>query len=146
MGMWKEKIELSLKWRVQCCWRMQCQNVFGRKQWTIYAYTLNRSGKSREKGRTPYEIWFDREYSLHHLKIFGSILFEYQQQKRDDRKFGKTSKREIFVGYEDITGNYRVWIPDETWVEISRNVEFYEVTVPEVLIDLNQGEKEEKIL
>lgn len=94
------------------------------------AYILNHSGKSREKGKTPHEAWYKREYSLHHLKIFGSKCFiRIPKQKRDDKKFGKTSKQGIFVGYEDTTGNYRVWLPQEKQIEISRDVEFREVAV-----------------
>jgi len=88
------------------------------------AYILNWSGRSREKGKIPFEAWFDREYTL---KIFGSECFvRVPKLKRKDKKFGKTSKRGIFVGYEDITGNYRVWIPEEKRIEISRDVEFRE--------------------
>lgn len=111
------------------------------------AYILNHSGKSREKGKTPYEVWSNREYSLHHLKIFGSECFvQIPKKKRDDKKFGKTSKRGIFVGYENITGNYRIWIPEEKRIEISRDVEFREVAVPEALIDLSQGEDKTEVL
>lgn len=46
------------------------------------------------------------------------------------------------MGYEDITRNYRIWIPEEKQIEISRDVEFREIAVPEVLIDLSQGEQE----
>jgi len=96
----------------------------------------------RERGKTPHEAWFNREYSFHHLKIFGSECFvRIPKQKRDDKKFGKTSKRGIFVGYEDITGNYRAWISEEKRIEISRDVEFREIAVPEALIDLSQAEQ-----
>jgi len=64
------------------------------------------------------------------LKIFRSKCFvRIPKQKRDDKKFGKTSKQGIFVGYEDTTGNYRVWLPQEKQIEISRDVEFREVAV-----------------
>lgn len=81
------------------------------------------------------------------MKIFGSECFvRIPKQKRDDKKFGKTSKRGIFVGYEDITGNYRVWIPEEKRIEINRDVQFREIVVSEVLIDLSQREQEPEVM
>lgn len=84
-----------------------------RRFWTetvnCAAYTLNRSEKSRDKGRTPYEVWYNREYFLHNWKIFGCECFvRIPKTRRNDKKFGRTSKQGMFVGYEDITGNYRV--------------------------------------
>jgi len=81
------------------------------------------------------------------LKIFGSECFVYQipKQKRHDQKFGKASKRGIFVRYEDVTGNYRVCILEEKQIKISRDVEFQEIAVPEALIDLSQEEEETEV-
>lgn len=71
------------------------------------------------------ERTYKREYSLHHLKIFGSECFvRIPKQKRDDKKFGKTSKQGIFVGYEDITGNYRVWLPQENKLKLAEMLNF----------------------
>ncbi|KAG7202518.1 hypothetical protein KM043_017081 [Ampulex compressa] len=109
------------------------------------AYTLNRTGKARKKGKTPYKVWFNGECNLHHLKIFGTKCFlRVPKLKRKDKKFGTTCKRGIFLEYEEVTGNYRVWILDEKQIEISRDIEFREIAVPEALIDLNQGEEEEE--
>lgn len=72
------------------------------------------------------------------------MLCSSAETERNDKKLEKTSKRGIFVGYEDVTRNYCVWIPEETRIEISQDVDFREVIVPETLIDLSQ-EKKKKI-
>lgn len=49
------------------------------------AYTLNRSGKSRDKGKILYEVWFNQEYSLHHLKICGCECFVVECSNTEDK-------------------------------------------------------------
>lgn len=69
------------------------------------------------------------------------MLCSSAETERNDKKLEKTSKRGIFVGYEDVTRNYCVWISEETRIEISQDVDFREVIVPETLIDLSQEKK-----
>lgn len=62
-----------------------------------YTGTLNQTGKLREKGKSPYEILYNKEYSLHHLKIFGSECFvRVPKPKKDDKKFEKNKQERNF--------------------------------------------------
>ena len=44
------------------------------------------------------------------------------------------------MGYEEVFGNYRVWIPEDARIEVSRDVEFCEIPVPTTMVELNQKE------
>jgi len=59
------------------------------------AYILNRSRKFREKRKTPFEAWFGREYTLYHLKIFGSECFVREPKPRRIRNLVKQANEEF---------------------------------------------------
>lgn len=88
-------------------------------------YVLNRTGSSPVKDKSPYELWFNKKPSVDHLRIFGSDVYVHvAKQKR--RKLDRKAKKGIFVGYCDNVKGYRVWIPDEKVIEISRYIVFRE--------------------
>lgn len=73
---------------------------------------------------SPYEAWTG-EKPVSNLKKFGCPVFILNNEV-GKRKFDDRSKRGIFVGYTEETKGYRVWIPEERKVVISRDIIFRE--------------------
>lgn len=96
------------------------------------AYVLNRTGKSKESGRSPFEVWTNKSFDIHRLQTFGTPVYVHIPKERR-RKWDKKGERGIMVGYgEDVKG-YRIYFPQKNSVEIKRDVIF-----------LNQEENQEK--
>lgn len=91
-------------------------------------YVLNRTGTSPEKGKTPYELWCGKPPCIGHFKVFGTEVFVHVPKPRR-KKWDKKAERGIFVGYEDNTKGFRVWIPSSQKVDVSRDVDFRELNV-----------------
>lgn len=89
-------------------------------------FVLNRTGQSRVKNKTPFEIWFDKGmYDIHNLRIFGSkVAVHIPDQKR--KKWDPKSEIGIFLGYGEDTKGFRIYFPNKNKVEIKRDVIFIE--------------------
>ena len=99
--------ELSLKY-----WGEAVQNV---------VYTLNRTGKTQKAAVTPFELWFKTKADLKVLRVFGSDAYVHVPKEKR-RKLNAKSKKGVFVGYEQNCKGYRIWIPAERKIEVSRDV------------------------
>ncbi|KAD3067000.1 hypothetical protein E3N88_34880 [Mikania micrantha] len=88
-------------------------------------YLINRSSTKAIKNCTPIEAWTGHKPSVHHLKIFGCIVYGHipvhQRQKLDDR-----SEKCIFIGYAEESRGYRLYNPSTKKIQIERNVTFLE--------------------
>jgi hypothetical protein len=63
--------------------------------------------------------------SVEHLRIFGCpIYIHVPKDKRN--KMEPSGKREIFVGYSESSKAYRIYVPGQQKIEISRDVTFDE--------------------
>ena len=84
------------------------------------AFIRNRCFNAR-LGMTPYEAVTGRKPNVNKVEIFGSKCFAYVQNKRklDDR-----SKEVVFVGFDNISPAYLVYIKEENYVRRVRCVEF----------------------
>lgn len=89
------------------------------------AYVLNRTSKSKEVGKTPYETWNNKHYDINNLKVFGTPVYVHiPKEKR--RKLDSKGEKGIMVGYgEDVKG-YRVFFQKNNSVEVKRDVVFLE--------------------
>lgn len=86
-------------------------------------YTLNRTGTSSKKEISPNELWLKRKAKLISLKIFGEeIYFHIPKNKR--RKWDVKAEKGLFVGYNEKTKGYRIWLPERDQVKIYRDVVF----------------------
>lgn len=105
-------------------------------------YTLNLTGTSSIKDKTPYELYFDKEPKINHLQIFGSEVFTHiPKEKR--QKWDVKSKKGIFVGYSNYTKGYRVWFPGTNKINIYRDVVFKaENNLKETVFDNNTSDKQ----
>ncbi|CAK9813843.1 Retrovirus-related Pol polyprotein from transposon TNT 1-94 [Anthophora plagiata] len=88
-------------------------------------YIRNRCPSTCLNGKTPFERWFGRVPNVSHFRDFGC---EVHTLNRDPSrgKLDPRSKRGIFVGYAERSKGYRVWIPEERRVDITRDVKFVE--------------------
>ncbi|KAJ3631838.1 hypothetical protein MTP99_012944 [Tenebrio molitor] len=76
-------------------------------------------------GDIPYKRWTGKSPDVSHLQIFGCKA--YVLDKPTNRgKFDSKTVEGIFVGYSDYPKGYRVWIPSEQKIRISRDVKFLE--------------------
>ena len=94
------------------------------KLWTepvnTAAYVLNRTGPTSSDSTTLYEQWMGQQAPTEHLKIFGTECFVYvPKQKR--RKLDAKAVKGHLVGYCSNKDGYRVYIPDNDDVIISRD-------------------------
>jgi hypothetical protein len=76
-------------------------------------------------GDIPYKRWTGKSPDVSHLQIFGCKA--YVLDKPTNRgKFDSKTVEGIFVGYSDYPKGYRMWIPSEQKIRISRDVKFLE--------------------
>uniref|UniRef100_A0A5S6Q053 Reverse transcriptase Ty1/copia-type domain-containing protein n=1 Tax=Trichuris muris TaxID=70415 RepID=A0A5S6Q053_TRIMR len=96
--------------------------------WAEAVYTachvLNRTGPTAVNGKSPVELWFKRGPAcIDHLRVFGADCFVHVPKQRR-HKWDKKSVPGRFTGYCDEKDGYRVWLPDEGRVVVSRDVIF----------------------
>ena len=85
-------------------------------------YLLNKV-PSKSFSSTPYEIWYGKQPSLNHIKIWGCPAF-IKKLKTD--KLETRSVQGRFVGYPKESLGYQFYLPDEQRVVISRHAIFLE--------------------
>ena len=88
-------------------------------------FTLNQTGTSSLKGKSPAELWFGRRVDVKGLRSFGCECYVLiQDHKRT--KTGRKSKKGIFVGYDLDSPCYRIYLTDERDITSSVDVIFDE--------------------
>ncbi|KAH0815912.1 hypothetical protein GEV33_006880 [Tenebrio molitor] len=88
-------------------------------------HVRNRCISKSIDGDIPYKRWTGKSPDVSHLQIFGCKA--YVLDKSTNRgKFDSKTVEGIFVGYSDNPKGYRVWIPSEQKIRISRDVKFFE--------------------
>lgn len=114
------------------------ENNLPKKLWAeavnTMVFVLNRTGKSHENGRSPFEVWTNKSFDINQLKIFGTQVYVHIPKERR-RKWDKKGEKGLLVGYgEDVKG-YRIYFPHKNSVDTKRDVVF-----------LKQNGKEEEIV
>ena len=93
------------------------------------AYLINRTPLSGLGHRAPYELLYNEKPSYSQLRVFGSLCFVHHRSRVKD-KFGKRSRRCIFVGYPYAQKGWKVYDLDKHKFFISRDVVFQESEFP----------------
>ena len=97
-------------------------------------YVQNRSPHRRLGDITPEEALTGEKPEISHLRIFGCpIYIHVPREKR--MKLDPFGKQGIFVGYSELAKVYRIYIPDQRKMELSRDITFEEdvvIGVPDV--------------
>lgn len=86
-------------------------------------FTINHTGTSSVKGKSPVDLWFGRKIDINKLKSFGCDCYVL----KEDNKRGKTEKKStkgLFVGYDTDSAGFRVFINEVKDVVSSSNVVF----------------------
>lgn len=117
-------------------------------------YVINRTGKSSVNGKTPHWLWFNAEADIRQFQIFGSTAYVHVPKERR-KKWDVKSLKGLFVGYQENSKAFRVYVPSRRRVEVSRNVVFQceadpsqTPTQAEVIEDLsavNESEPSEEV-
>jgi hypothetical protein len=88
-------------------------------------YVQNISAHRFLENKTLEEIFSGDKLEVSHLRIFGCLV--YVHINKDKRtKLYPYGKKVTFVGYSDTSKAYRVYIPGNQNIEISRDVTFNE--------------------
>jgi len=72
--------------------------------------------------KTPHELWIRKRPNMH-LQKFGVKAYILDKTPNKD-KFALRGIEGIFIGYSETSKAYRVWIPSERKVRITRDVKF----------------------
>jgi hypothetical protein len=74
---------------------------------------------------TPEEAFSGKKPSVEHLRIFGCpVYIHVPKDKR--KKLEPSGKKGIFVGYNDTSKAYNIYVPGQQKIEISKDVTFDE--------------------
>jgi hypothetical protein len=88
-------------------------------------YVQNRSLHRILKNMTPEEAFSGKKPNVENLRIFGCPVYSHiPKDKRN--KLEPSGKKGIFVGYSDSSKAYRIYIPEQHKIEVSRDVTFNE--------------------
>lgn len=88
-------------------------------------YIQNRSPHQILDNVTPEESFLGIKPDISHLKIFGCPVYIYVPKEKRT-KLEPSGKKGIFVGYSESSKAYRIYIPGQKQIEISRDVSFDE--------------------
>lgn len=106
-------------------------------------YIRNRCPTSSLGGKTPFERWTGKPPDVGYFQEFGCRVYSLIREPNKE-KFGSRSRKGIFVGYAENSKAFRIWIPDEHRIDISRDVEFFSAS--NVSVQVHNGPKDESIL
>lgn len=95
-------------------------------------YIKNRSPTSAHgeqfKNKTPAEIWYKSKPDLSHIKIFGSICYNYIP-KQNRTKLDSKANKCLMLGYGSSRFTYRLWDIENDKLVIGRHVTFNEKSI-----------------
>lgn len=144
------KAERENRTLIESARTMLCAAGLPKKLWAeavhTAAYVLNRTSKSNETGKTPYETWTGKQFDITELKIFGNCVFVHVPKEKR-RKWDPKGEKAVMVGYgEDVKG-YRIFFSEKNTVEVKRDVVFLEKGEKQkeqlVMLETTKGEKED---
>jgi hypothetical protein len=89
----------------------------------IVVYLLNRVPCKPVEGKTPFKCWYGKKPAVHHLKMFGCIVYV---TKPNMKKLEDHGWKMIFVGYDKGSKAFRAYDPITKRVTITHDVIFDE--------------------
>ena len=89
-------------------------------------YTKNRLPHLALKGKTPYEVYFNKKPTISHLRPFGTRCFVHipEAKRKPGTKLHPRAEEGNLVGYTDSPQIVKVYIPSRHTVEEHRHVRY----------------------
>ena len=88
-------------------------------------YVQNRCPHSTLDSKTPEEVFSGKKLDVSHLRVFGCpVYFHVLKEKRS--KLDASGKKGMFVGYNETSKEYIIYVPGQRKVEIFHDVTFDE--------------------
>jgi hypothetical protein len=95
------------------------------KDASTVVYIQNRSPYAILGNETPEEAFIGEKQDVGHLRIFGCpVYIHVPNDKRT--KMEPSGKKGIFVGYNETSKTYKIYVPGERHIEVSKDVSFHE--------------------
>jgi hypothetical protein len=96
-----------------------------------YAATIyNRLPTNTKCGfMSPYQARFGEVPTVERFKIFGCVAYVYIHKEERSKGFVDRSYKGLFLGMDESTGFYKVYIPEIDTIKVSAHVSFDEVTL-----------------
>jgi hypothetical protein len=88
-------------------------------------YLTNRSPMRANSGISPYQHLYKKPPSLHHLRVFGCLVFVHEPDEYRT-KLEPKSRKCIFLGYSEDTKGYCCYDPAIHKIHVSNDVHFVE--------------------
>jgi hypothetical protein len=88
-------------------------------------YVHNRSPHKILGNKTPKEVFTGKKPEVSHLRIFGCLVFIHVPKEKRT-KLEPSGKKGTFIGYNETSKTYRIYIPGKRQIENSRDVKFDE--------------------
>ena len=86
-------------------------------------YVQNRCPHFVLGDKTPEEKFTGVKPAVEHLRIFGCPMYIHVPKEKRS-KMEPFCKKGIFVGYNETSKAYRIYIPGQRYIEVSRDVTF----------------------
>jgi hypothetical protein len=107
-------------------------------------YVQNKIPHHILKDMTPEESFSGKKPNVENLRIFACPVYSHiPKDKRN--KLEPLGKKGIFVGYNDSSKAYRIYIPEQHKIEVNRDVTFNEKMVFKKSIEENIEEEIEEL-
>jgi hypothetical protein len=104
-------------------------------------YVQNRSPHCILKNITPEEAFSGKKPNVENLRIFGCPVYSHIPKDKKN-KLEPYGKKGIFVGYSDSSKAYKIYIPEQHKIEVSKDVTFNERMAFMKSIEENTEEEE----
>ena len=108
---------------------------------SIAVYLQNRSPLRAVGNMTPKECFSGKKPEVSHFRIFGSLTYSrVPSEKRT--KLEPTVENGIFVGYDETSKAFHIYLPSQRKVVVRRDVKFEEERAFKKLRESEQGEQQ----
>jgi len=75
--------------------------------------------------KTPKKAFTSKKPNVSHFRIFGCLVY-FHESKNKRNKLDACGKKGTFVGYNETSKAYRIYVPSQREVELSHDVTFDE--------------------
>jgi hypothetical protein len=92
---------------------------------SIVVYIQNKCPHAILKDKTPEEVFSGIKPEVGRLRIFGCPMYIHVPKEKRT-KMEPLSKKGVFVGYNENSKSYKIYVLGQRQIEVSRDVTFHE--------------------